>query len=303
MWSSPSLIYHVIKGKPILVVLSQSAADRSGLPSLRDKPFITTTWSVHLYQNPLVRNRSETCSQPWSDRNSPEVISSSRDGVDGALQVLWSWEDGVRVDDDSFNELIDVGLARNLVMAFWDRHQRGAETDGQVVGVHHIVLAVLRQAGGVERWVTLTAICYTGIQTWLHMQTKHLQCMNTRLSVCTTSMADNDGTCVALCLCLNECTWITQQKKEEVLLFPKKISEPTQFTMTLKFHLSNIPFLTLSWILGKVADRWSKTGRHTNETPAVLNKSFSNCALFTLIVIKPAKLGVLKWRVGVFKRT
>lgn len=55
------------------------------------------------------------------------------------------------VDDDSFYELIDVGLARDLVMAFWDRHQRGAETDGQVVGVHHILLAVLRQAGGTER--------------------------------------------------------------------------------------------------------------------------------------------------------
>lgn len=55
------------------------------------------------------------------------------------------------VDDDSFNELIDVGLARDLVMAFWDRHQGGAETDGQVVGVHHILLTVLGQAGGMER--------------------------------------------------------------------------------------------------------------------------------------------------------
>lgn len=55
------------------------------------------------------------------------------------------------VDDDSFNELIDVGLARDLVMAFWDRHECGAKTDGQVVGVHHILLAVLRQAGGMER--------------------------------------------------------------------------------------------------------------------------------------------------------
>lgn len=51
------------------------------------------------------------------------------------------------VDDDSFNELVDVGLARDLVMALWDRHQGGAETDGQVVGVHHVLLAVLRQAG------------------------------------------------------------------------------------------------------------------------------------------------------------
>lgn len=51
------------------------------------------------------------------------------------------------VDNDSFNELIDVRLARNLVVALRDRHQGGTETDGQVVGVHHVVLTVLRQAG------------------------------------------------------------------------------------------------------------------------------------------------------------
>lgn len=64
---------------------------------------------------------------------------------------MWSWEDAVMVDDDSFNELVDVGLARDLVMAFWDRHQGGAETDGQVVGVHHVLLTVLGQAGRLER--------------------------------------------------------------------------------------------------------------------------------------------------------
>lgn len=51
------------------------------------------------------------------------------------------------VDDDSFNEFVDMGLARNLVMTLWDRHQGRAKTDCQVVGVHHVFLAVLRQAG------------------------------------------------------------------------------------------------------------------------------------------------------------
>ena len=51
------------------------------------------------------------------------------------------------VDDDSFNELVYVSLARDLVVALGDRHQGGAETDGQVVGVHHVIIAVLRQAG------------------------------------------------------------------------------------------------------------------------------------------------------------
>lgn len=52
------------------------------------------------------------------------------------------------VDDDGFDELVDVSLAGDLVVAFGDRHQGGAETDGQVVGVHHVFLAVLRQAVG-----------------------------------------------------------------------------------------------------------------------------------------------------------
>lgn len=77
---------------------------------------------------------------------SPEVIPGSGDDVDGALKVLQSGEDGVMVDDDSFNELVDVGLARDLVVALGDRHQGGTKTDGQVVGVHHVLLAVLRQA-------------------------------------------------------------------------------------------------------------------------------------------------------------
>lgn len=49
------------------------------------------------------------------------------------------------VDDDRFNKLVDMGLTRNLVVALGDRHQCGTETDGQVVGVHHVDLAVVRQ--------------------------------------------------------------------------------------------------------------------------------------------------------------
>lgn len=74
-----------------------------------------------------------------------EVISSSRDGIDGTLQILGSWENGVMVNNDSFDKLIDMGLAGDLVVAFWDRHESGAETDGQIVGVHHVLLTVLGQ--------------------------------------------------------------------------------------------------------------------------------------------------------------
>ena len=51
------------------------------------------------------------------------------------------------VDDDRFDEFVDVSLARDLVVALRYRHEGGAEADGQIVGVHHVFLAVLRQAG------------------------------------------------------------------------------------------------------------------------------------------------------------
>lgn len=57
------------------------------------------------------------------------------------------------VNNDSFDKLIDMGLAGDLVVAFWDRHESGAETDGQIVGVHHVLLTVLGQA--VQRTSTV----------------------------------------------------------------------------------------------------------------------------------------------------
>lgn len=50
------------------------------------------------------------------------------------------------VDNDCFNKFVDVGLARDLVVAFRDRHQGGSETDGQIIGVHHVLLTVVGQA-------------------------------------------------------------------------------------------------------------------------------------------------------------
>lgn len=107
-----------------------------------------------LYSTPYIPYHSPHVRTPSLPQLSPEIISSSRDGVDGPLQVLGSREDGVMVDDDGLNQLIDVSLAGDLVVALWDRHQRGAKADGQVVRVHHVVLTVLRQAerrGGAER--------------------------------------------------------------------------------------------------------------------------------------------------------
>lgn len=149
-----------MEGKLILVAPPRPEWSRQAEPPPHHSttaPKSTTSshfffWSPHhLQPSSLVRYQLDKTFPDLSiqitKKNSPEVISSSGDGVDGALQVLQSREDGVMVDDDGFNKLVDVSLAGDLVMALGDRHQGGAETDGQVVGVHHVFLAVLRQAG------------------------------------------------------------------------------------------------------------------------------------------------------------
>lgn len=47
------------------------------------------------------------------------------------------------VDDNRFDNFIHMCLARHLVLYFWDRHQCGAKANGQVVRVHHVLIAVL----------------------------------------------------------------------------------------------------------------------------------------------------------------
>lgn len=55
------------------------------------------------------------------------------------------------VDDDGLDDLVDVGLAGDLVLAVWRGHERRAEADRQVVRVHHVLVAVLGQTGERER--------------------------------------------------------------------------------------------------------------------------------------------------------
>lgn len=52
------------------------------------------------------------------------------------------------VDDDGFDDLIDMGLAGDLVLSFWSGHEGGAKADGQIIGVHHVFITVLGQAAG-----------------------------------------------------------------------------------------------------------------------------------------------------------
>lgn len=49
------------------------------------------------------------------------------------------------VDDDGFDDLVDVCLTRDLVQKIRGGHQSGAETDRQVSRVHHVLITVLGQ--------------------------------------------------------------------------------------------------------------------------------------------------------------
>lgn len=68
--------------------------------------------------------------------------------VDGPLQLFGVGEDGLVVDDDGFDDLVDMRLAGHLVQQIRSGHQRRPKADGQVPGVHHVLIAVLRETAG-----------------------------------------------------------------------------------------------------------------------------------------------------------
>lgn len=64
------------------------------------------------------------------------------------VQLTLGWEDGLMVDDNCLNDLVNVGLAGHGVLVIWYWHQRRTKANGQIVGVHHVLVTVLRQTGG-----------------------------------------------------------------------------------------------------------------------------------------------------------
>lgn len=63
--------------------------------------------------------------------------------IDRPFQLSVAGEDALVVNDDGFDDLIDMGLAGHRILPIRNVHQRGPEADGQVVGIHHILIAVL----------------------------------------------------------------------------------------------------------------------------------------------------------------
>lgn len=79
---------------------------------------------------------------------SPVLVSRHALLVHGPRQLLGVWEDVVVVQDDRFHHLVDVRLTGHLVQCVGRGQEGGAEHNGQVAGVHHVLVAVLGEAAG-----------------------------------------------------------------------------------------------------------------------------------------------------------
>ena len=78
--------------------------------------------------------------------SSPVLCGAHALLVERAVELLAVGEDGLVVDDDGLDDLVDLGLARHLVMELRRGHERRPEADGQVPRLHHVLIAVLGQA-------------------------------------------------------------------------------------------------------------------------------------------------------------
>lgn len=72
--------------------------------------------------------------------------------VHWAVQLALIGKDDLVVDDDGLDDLVDRCLARDRVLAVRDGHQGRAEADGQIVGIHHVLVTVLGETEGRRRW-------------------------------------------------------------------------------------------------------------------------------------------------------
>ena len=68
------------------------------------------------------------------------------------------WEDVLVKDDEVLDKLVDQILELDLVSLLRNRDQGWAEADGQVVRVHHVLVAVLGQT--MNKFISEKCYCY-----------------------------------------------------------------------------------------------------------------------------------------------
>lgn len=86
----------------------------------------------------------------FSFRSSPVLVSRHTLLINRPGQLLGVREDVVVVQDDRFDDLIHMRLTGHLVQRVRRGQEGGAEYDGQVPSIHHVLIAVLGKAAGEE---------------------------------------------------------------------------------------------------------------------------------------------------------
>lgn len=103
------------------------------------------------------RPQGAPCGQPLSPggaKSLPQAAGRRRGHallIDGARQLGWGREDPYRLDDEGLHQLVDTALQSHRVLPSRDGQQRRPKAHGQVVGVHHVLVAVLGQAEDTGR--------------------------------------------------------------------------------------------------------------------------------------------------------
>lgn len=167
-------------------------------------------------------------------------------------------------------------------MALWDRHQGGTETDGQVVGVHHVLLAVLRQAGrkrkrshlkGNTSSVSLKHIRYTKLTAHtnnhdISFTVYIVPCLLIKLQICVHPIVQ--GPTVSLhqyIICVYVSVYekkhehwggckLLKQKKKLPFCLDTSCLGPLDLPRSLKFQVSHIPsFVLHSFLLPPFTER------------------------------------------------
>lgn len=118
-------------------------------------------------------NVKELCSSHGGHlvRPLPVLLSTSHAlFIHRSLQFTLGWEDGLMVNDNGLNDLINVSLAGHGVLVIWYWHQCRTETNSQVVGIHHVFITVLRKTEKTRHDLhplTTRVQQETSVVTWL----------------------------------------------------------------------------------------------------------------------------------------
>lgn len=103
--------------------------------------------------------------------------------IDRARQFWLARENDVMLEDHGLDKIIDLWLPSNSIISIHAPQQAGAEANGQVVGLHHVFVAVLRHTGerrahkkndsflhGCSLFLTITNSSSVEISLWIsHM--------------------------------------------------------------------------------------------------------------------------------------